>query len=65
VVYMKSSLFRDKTSCIPVKFNRRFGEICGLHLQGRRISQGGNQHEPDNKQSFVEDEGDMFLRNVC
>jgi hypothetical protein len=39
VVVMKSSIFWDITLCIPLKFNTRFGGICLLHLQDRRISQ--------------------------
>jgi hypothetical protein len=40
-VVMKSTAFRDMTSCIPLKVNRRFGGKYRPHLQGRRI----NKHE--------------------
>jgi hypothetical protein len=43
---MKSSVL-----CSPLKVNRRFGETRPLHIQGRRISQGRNEHEVDNKES--------------
>jgi hypothetical protein len=36
---MKSSIFWDTTPNSPLKVNRSFGGTCGLHLQGRRISQ--------------------------
>jgi hypothetical protein len=36
------------------EFNRRFGVICLLHIQGTRMSQARNQHEASN---------DIFLRN--
>jgi hypothetical protein len=35
----KKPAFWDITPCTPLKVNRRFGGICRLHLQGRRISQ--------------------------
>jgi hypothetical protein len=44
-VVMKSSIFWDITMCSPLKVNRRFGRICRLHLEGRRIGQTRNQHE--------------------
>jgi hypothetical protein len=37
--------------CIPVKFKRRFREICRLHLQDRGVSQAINQHDSGSKQS--------------
>jgi hypothetical protein len=37
--YWEFSIFWDITPCGPLKVNRRFGGICRLHLQGRRISQ--------------------------
>jgi hypothetical protein len=46
---MKSSVFWDIISCSPLKANRRFGEICGRHFQGRRISQARNHHETRSK----------------
>jgi hypothetical protein len=42
---MKSSIFWDITPYSPMKVNWRFGGICRLHLQGRRISRARNQHE--------------------
>jgi hypothetical protein len=42
---MKNSLFWDITPCSPFRVNRRFGGEGRQHLQGRRISQGRNQHE--------------------
>jgi hypothetical protein len=60
---MKSYLFYDTTPCSPLKVKRRFGGICCLHLQCRRISHARN------KQSYglildPEDGGNMFIRNV-
>jgi hypothetical protein len=46
---MKRSVFWDITSCNPFKVIRRFGGICNLHLQGRRIRQARNQLEADSK----------------
>jgi hypothetical protein len=42
----------DITSCSPLKLNRCFGRTCHLHLQGRRISQAGNQDELGSNQSW-------------
>jgi hypothetical protein len=39
---MKESIFWDITSCSPLKVNRRFGETCRFHTQGRGISQARN-----------------------
>jgi hypothetical protein len=39
-VILKSSIFWDIMPCIPLKINRRFGETCRLHLQGRRKASG-------------------------
>jgi hypothetical protein len=44
-VGMKISIPCDITPCSPSKFNRRFGETCSLHLQGRVISEARNQCE--------------------
>lgn len=41
---MKSYIFWDITPCL-LKINRRFGENCRLHLQGRRINQRRNKRE--------------------
>jgi hypothetical protein len=38
LLIVKTSIFWDATPCSPLKFNRRFGGIYCLHLQGRRIS---------------------------
>jgi hypothetical protein len=35
---VKSSVFSDITPCSPLKANLRFGGLCRLDLQGRRIS---------------------------
>jgi hypothetical protein len=43
-VVLKTSMFWDMTPCSPLKVNRRFGEICRLHLQSRSTSQARNQH---------------------
>jgi hypothetical protein len=52
-VAMKSSVLGDITPHIPLKVNWRFGGICRLHLQGKRISQEKNQREAGSKQSFT------------
>jgi hypothetical protein len=73
-VVMKSTIFWDITPCSPLKVNRRFGGMYRLHLQGRRISRGRNQHallvtcfHADFLLSLFfdpEDGGDMFPWNV-
>jgi hypothetical protein len=45
---MRSSIFWDIT-CSPLRVNRRFGETCLLHLQGRIIKQTRNQREASSK----------------
>jgi hypothetical protein len=45
ILYLKSSIFWDKTPCSPLKVNRRFGGIYRLHLEDRRISQVRNNCE--------------------
>jgi hypothetical protein len=42
---MESSIFWDIKQCSPLIFNGRFGEICRLHLQDRRIKEARNEHE--------------------
>jgi hypothetical protein len=42
---MKASILRDITPCNLVKVDQRLGGICRLHLQDRRVSQAGNNHE--------------------
>jgi hypothetical protein len=44
-VVVKSTVFWDITSCIPLKVNRRFGGTCHLHLHSWRISRERNQCE--------------------
>jgi hypothetical protein len=69
-VVMKCSIFWDITTCSPLKINRRFGGICRLHIQGRRISQARNQREAGSNQWLAcftfhsKDGGDLFRRNV-
>jgi hypothetical protein len=69
---MNLSILWDITPCNLFKVNRRFGGICHLHLQGRKISEATKQaqyaisfiagfliilfFEPQDK--------DMFLQNV-
>jgi hypothetical protein len=48
-------IFWNIMPCSPLKVNRRFGGPCSVHLQGRRISQGRNQHEAGSKQSVPEE----------
>jgi hypothetical protein len=57
VVDMKSSIFCNITPCSPLKVSRRFGGTCRLHLQGLRISQVKNQHEPCSKLCYGESGG--------
>jgi hypothetical protein len=52
-VVMKSYVFWDVPPCSPFKINRRFGGTCRLHLEGRRISQAGNQREAVSKQRLL------------
>jgi hypothetical protein len=56
---MKNSIFWNTTPYTPLKVNRRFGETCRFHLQGRSISQARNQHEAAGKQAV-----DLVLQNV-
>jgi hypothetical protein len=42
---MKTSILWDITPCDLVKVDQSFGGICRLHLQSRRVSQAGNNHE--------------------
>jgi hypothetical protein len=50
--------------------NGHFGRTCRLHLQGRKISQAGNQHEAISKKNLLylyfnpEDDDGIFVRNV-
>jgi hypothetical protein len=37
-VVIKKYIFWDITPCSPLKVNLRFGGVCRLHLQGRRMS---------------------------
>jgi hypothetical protein len=39
IIILKCSIFLDKAPCSQVKFNRRFGEIYHLYIQGWRVSQ--------------------------
>jgi hypothetical protein len=65
-VVMKSYVFWNIMPYSPLKLNRRFGGICHLHFQGRRIKEIRIQHEASNKlPCSIEDGGQMFLRNVC
>jgi hypothetical protein len=41
----KISIVCDITPCNPLKFNRRFGGTCHLHLQSQRIHQARHQHK--------------------
>jgi hypothetical protein len=60
-VVMMNTIFWDITPCSPLKVNRCSGGICDLHLQGKRINQARNQHEPNGKKVLG---GYMFFRNV-
>jgi hypothetical protein len=50
---MKSYIVRDVTARSPLKINRRFGAMCRLHVQGRRISQARSQHELSGRRRHV------------
>jgi hypothetical protein len=43
--FLKCYVVWDLTPYTPLKIKRLFGGICRLHVQGRTISQGRNQHE--------------------
>jgi hypothetical protein len=47
---IKSSVFRDITSCVLLKSNRYFGGTHRRHLHGWRMTQARNQHETSNTQ---------------
>jgi hypothetical protein len=65
---LKSSVPWDITPCNPLKVSRRLGGTYRLHLQGRRISQAGNQQKAVRALLvlvfYPEDGGDMLLRDV-
>jgi hypothetical protein len=44
---LKTYIFWNIRQCGPLKSNRSFGGICLLHLNGRRVSQAGNQYNGD------------------
>jgi hypothetical protein len=44
-VLMKNPIFWKITPCSLLKIIRCFGGTCCFHLQDRRVSQAGNQHE--------------------
>jgi hypothetical protein len=50
-VVIKISIFWDKALCNLLKIDRYFGETCGLHVHGRRISQGRSQRETGSSMS--------------
>jgi hypothetical protein len=50
-VAMKSPIFWDIISCVPLKVKRIFGEIFHLHLQRPRICQARNWLEEAFKQN--------------
>jgi hypothetical protein len=54
-VVIAISILWDITPCSLLKVYRRFGGACGLHLQGRNISQARNQHKAGGKENFTED----------
>jgi hypothetical protein len=60
-VVMKISIFWDITLCGPLKINRRFGGICRLQLQARKIGQERYQREA---RSDHKDGGGMFSRTI-
>jgi hypothetical protein len=51
-VFMKNSISWDKTPCMPLKVNRRFGGTCRIQLHDRRISQERHQGEAGSKQAL-------------
>jgi hypothetical protein len=52
-IYEKFNFFGVYCSAVPLEINQCFGRKCHLHFQGRRISQGRNQHETGGKQSVL------------
>jgi hypothetical protein len=50
---MKSYIFWDITPCNPLEANKRFGETCRLHLQGRTTRQARNHHEAGSKEVYI------------
>jgi hypothetical protein len=43
ITIKNNSAFCNITPCSPLEVNKRFGGICRLHVQGRRINQARNQ----------------------
>jgi hypothetical protein len=64
----KNFIFWDKTPYSPVRVNRLFGGIYGLHLRGGKTSKERNQHEEEHVlivSWFASvGGGDRFLLNV-
>jgi hypothetical protein len=48
---INNSVLWDITPCTPLDVSQSFGETCRLHIQGRRVIQVRNQHEPGIKKS--------------
>jgi hypothetical protein len=44
---LEELLFWDMTPYSRLKINRRYGRICHIHLQNRRVSQARNKREAD------------------
>jgi hypothetical protein len=67
-VVIMNSIFWDITMCIPFKVDWRFGGICLLHFQSRRISRAllSTRFPTGFLPSlfFDSEDGDMFLQNV-
>jgi hypothetical protein len=59
-VVIKSSVIWDVTPCSLLQVNRRFRELCLLHLQGRRTSQARSQHEEGSNQSIILQKTELF-----
>jgi hypothetical protein len=57
-ILLKSSIFWDITLCSPLEVVRRFGEICHLSIQSRRMSRARNQREIRWQAKKQEDGGD-------
>jgi hypothetical protein len=68
--FKNSSIFWYITPRSPLKVNRRYGETCCIHLQGR-INRTRNKREIRWQAGFLlglffdpKDSGDMLLRNI-
>jgi hypothetical protein len=60
---MKGFVFWDIMLCSLMKVNRHFGGTCCCHLQGQRVGQARNHHEPGIKQNNLLAKKWIYIEN--